>query len=170
MGLDMYVYAINKEVVEGQPEIGISVHELARKAVGFIHKSEAELKLLGEKDQKAYFEQHCAATDKAVKLGIFDKDFDYWRKFNALHGWMEKLYEAKGGTGSFNCEAVRLNPEDLDALELAVKKDQLVPTAGFFFGSQDPFDADDAEEVNSFIAKAREAISNGKAIWYDSWW
>ena len=31
-------------------------------------------------------------------------DIAYWRKFNHLHGWMEKLYREKGGKCEvFNC-------------------------------------------------------------------
>ena len=44
--------------------------------------------------------------------------FAYWRKFNHLHGWMEKLYRQKGGKADvFNCCTVRLELEDLERLE-----------------------------------------------------
>ena len=37
-----------------------------------------------------------------------------WRKHPNLHGWMERLYEAKGGTAdSFNCVPVRLDAADI---------------------------------------------------------
>lgn len=33
----------------------------------------------------------------------------YWRKFNALHGWMEDLYRSRDGEDTdFNCAKVRL--------------------------------------------------------------
>ena len=101
-----------------------------------------------------------------------DTDFAYWRKFNILHGWMERLYVEKGGSAeSFNCVPVRLMPEDLDRLERdCMRGDNLTPTAGFFFGGDAPFDVDDRFEIQEFIAKARAAIAEGCAVCYDSWW
>lgn len=94
----------------------------------------------------------------------------YWRKFNALHGWMEDLYRLKGGTrGDFNCTTVRLDLKDLDRLEMDTGSNKLVPRNGFFFGSQDIY-PEDLESVAEFVAKAREAITDGKAVFYDSWW
>jgi len=94
----------------------------------------------------------------------------YWRKFNALHGWMEDLYRSKGGTkDDFNCTTVRLDLKDLDRLEMDASNNKLVPRSGFFFGSQDIY-PEDMETVPEFVAKAREAITEGKAVFYDSWW
>ena len=100
-----------------------------------------------------------------------DTDFAYWRKFNHLHGWMEKLYRSKGGeSADFNCNTVRLMPADLDRLEAMASMKVLAPTAGFFFGGQEEFNDEDKQEVLDFIAKARQAIADGKAVVYDSWW
>jgi hypothetical protein len=33
-----------------------------------------------------------------VALGDNAMEICYWRKFNALHGWMEDLYRLKGGS------------------------------------------------------------------------
>lgn len=103
----------------------------------------------------------------------FQSDGDrlfYWRKFNALHGWMEDLYRSKGGTeDDFNCTTVRLDLKDLDRLEMDAGNNKLVPRSGFFFGSQDIY-PEDMETVPEFVAKAREAITEGKAVFYDSWW
>jgi hypothetical protein len=92
----------------------------------------------------------------------------YWRKFNALHGWMEQLYRAKGGTAeSFNCNTVRLTSEDLD--KLGRDANNLQPVDGFFFGSQTVY-PEDIESIAEFVAKARQAIADGNAVYYDSWW
>ena len=96
--------------------------------------------------------------------------FDYWRKFNHLHGWMRDLYYQKGGTGEFNCNTVRLDLEDLEKLEKASNARALVPTEGFFFGSYDDFNDEDAEVVWSFVQKAKELIREGYVVYYDSWW
>ena len=103
------------------------------------------------------------------------KELAYWRKFNHLHGWMERLYRHKGGKkGDFNCDSVRLNKEDLTALELVLEcpagsPGGLKATSGFFFGSENTNQVD-IEKAKQFIVDAREAIEDGKAVFYDSWW
>ena len=93
-----------------------------------------------------------------------------WRKHHDLHGWMEKLYNEKGGKAlSFNCVTVQLKEEDLNRLEEDVKSNQLPQTTGFFFGNNPPND-DTIEEDLEFVEKAREAIKEGKAVFYNSWW
>lgn len=94
----------------------------------------------------------------------------YWRKFNALHGWMEDLYRQKGGSKqSFNCTTVRLTADDLDRLEMDTGNNKLVPVNGFFFGAQE-IDSEDLESVATFVKVARQSIADGKAVFYDSWW
>lgn len=98
-----------------------------------------------------------------------DRDFAYWRKFNNLHQWMESLYYRKGGERtSFNCVTVRLMPDDLDRLEAEASK--LSPGSGFFWGDENEMTQGDIDEVNTFIKRSREAIAEGKAVLYDSWW
>ena len=95
----------------------------------------------------------------------------YWRKFNALHGWMEDLYRLKGGAkDSFNCTTVRLDLKDLDRLEMDVGANKLVPRNGFFFGQTDSIYPEDLESVATFVKLSRQAIADGKAVFYDSWW
>ncbi len=94
----------------------------------------------------------------------------YWRKFNALHGWMEDLYRSKyGAKASFNCTTVRLNSKDLDRLEMDTGNNKLIPINGFFFGDQVVY-PEDLESVAQFIHNARHALADGKAVFYDSWW
>jgi hypothetical protein len=92
----------------------------------------------------------------------------YWRKHPNLHGWMQNLYDMKGGTSdSFNGDCVVLDSEDLDNLEQDIKDGNLPDTQGFFFGiSSGDEDNDDLE----FVTKAREAINDGKTVYYTSWW
>lgn len=94
----------------------------------------------------------------------------YWRKHHDLHGWMEKLYRRKGGTEqSFNCCPVQLTIEDLDALQFDLLNDGLPETTGFFFGDNPP-DLESLKEDLKFIQAARDAIADGKVVYYDSWW
>jgi hypothetical protein len=94
----------------------------------------------------------------------------YWRKFNALHGWMEDLYRQKRGLRhDFNCTTVRLDANDLDRLEMDTGNNKLIPVNGFFFGIQEIY-PEDLESVATFIKVARQALADGKAVFYDSWW
>lgn len=105
-----------------------------------------------------------------VALGDDAMQISYWRKFNALHGWMEDLYRLKRGVRhDFNCTTVRLTLSDLDRLEMDVGANKLVPRNGFFFGSQEIY-PEDLESVGDFVKVARQAIADGKAVFYDSWW
>ena len=109
-----------------------------------------------------------AVTDYTPDADRKSEELYYWRKFNALHGWMEKLYRDKGGRRDvFNVTSVRLNAEDLDRLER--EADELKPVEGFFFGAQIIY-PEDRESIADFIAKARQALADGKAVFYDSWW
>lgn len=96
----------------------------------------------------------------------------YWRKFNALHGWMERLYRTKGGSSDcFNCDTVRLEQQDIEVLESMALSKALVPVGGFFFGdSTTPFSDEDREEVMDFVKQAKQALAAGDAVAYDSWW
>ncbi|NJO02792.1 MAG: phosphoglycerate kinase [Bacteroidia bacterium] len=101
-----------------------------------------------------------------------DKDITklcYWRKFNHLHGWMEQLYREKGGKREqFNCDSVRLDLSDLEKLKRNLNTG-LEYTPGFFFGDEEIY-PEDIEKTKQFIKDAEEAIKNGKAVFYDSWW
>ena len=94
----------------------------------------------------------------------------YWRKHPNLHGWMQNLYDMKGGTSSdFNGDCVVLDSEDLDNLEQDIKDGNLPDTSGFFFGESSNGDEENENDL-LFVTKAREAISEGKTIYYTSWW
>ena len=109
-------------------------------------------------------------TDYAPDADRKTTELFYWRKFNALHGWMQDLYRIKGGKSDvFNCNTVRLDAKDLDRLEMDTGNNKLVPINGFFFGVTEIY-PEDLESVADFIAKAREALADGQAVYYDSWW
>jgi len=97
------------------------------------------------------------------------EEIAYWRKFNHLHGWMEGLYRGKGGTDEFNCVYVRLEQADLDRLKTALDKRNLKHTPGFFFGNAE---WDDLHIIHTeeFIQNAKQALLDGDAVFYYSWW
>ena len=118
-------------------------------------------------------DMYAMVTSEAIKKVV---DFEaenairlhYWRKHPNLHGWMEALYWEKGGQGDcFNCVPVALTAADLDDLERDIRENRLPETAGFFFGASD---GSEAEEDLEFIAKARDALAEGKTVFYNSWW
>lgn len=121
-----------------------------------------------------------------------ETEIAYWRKHNRLQGWMEDLWEDKGrpnykevnngGMGDFNCVPLPLTEQDLDNLENAVCEKALPSCGGFFFGD-DSFSWED-EDGNKFggydyyykqddldfIEKARQALKDGKEVYYTCWW
>lgn len=95
-------------------------------------------------------------------------ELHYWRKHPDLHGWMERLYRAKGGSAqSFNCVTLLLTSDDLDQLEADIRGQALPATAGFFFGASDGSE-DDGDLA--FVKSARAALGAGLAVFYTSWW
>jgi hypothetical protein len=94
----------------------------------------------------------------------------YWRKHPNLHGWMQNLYDMKGGTSdSFNGDCVVLTLNDLEDLEHDIKQNDLPDTSGFFFGESANNDEENENDL-LFVTKAREAIAEGKTVYYTSWW
>ena len=123
-------------------------------------------------DMYAFIVDADKAGDKATDVALGDgaTEICYWRKFNALHGWMEDLYRQKGGSKeSFNCTTLRLDLKDLDRLEMDTGNNKLIPRNGFFFGVQE-IDSEDLESVATFVKVSRQCIAEGKAVFYDSWW
>jgi len=170
MGLDMYAYAIDSRIIEDDAETDCNFYKAARRAVGFLELTESEVDQLTDEDRKVYYDRLRKADADAVKQGWIKTDLYYWRKFNALHGWMHDLYIRKGGTDpDFNCNTVRLTLNDLEDLMLTAERGKLKPTEGFFFGSN-WIEPEEIESVFDFAYKAKEEIAAGRAVFYDSWW
>jgi hypothetical protein len=98
------------------------------------------------------------------------EEVHYWRKHANLHGWMQNLYDVKGGQErDFNGDCVVLDTLDLDILEVDIKDGNLPDTSGFFFGQSSNGDEEIKDDLD-FIQKARYQIANGKTVYYTSWW
>lgn len=110
--------------------------------------------------------------DESGEYTTFNEVFvlNYWRKFDALHNWMEQLYQSKGGTEPFNCLKIPLTLEDLQVLETTCKNQKLKPTTGFFFASREPVNVEEYADVLHFIKEARNYINNGYMVCCDSRW
>lgn len=121
-------------------------------------------------DMYAFSVPQGSGAEFSVPTEVDRTQIAYWRKFNALHGWMEDLYrERSGAQHDFNCIPLQLTPADLDTLEAAIKQNDLVPREGFFFGSQTIY-PEDIESTVKFIEDARDELANGRDVYYDSWW
>jgi len=105
----------------------------------------------------------------------------YWRKHNALHGWMENLWIAKGrpfvGTkqkgnekSNFNSIPIELTEDDLIQLGIDTKNYHLPKTKGFFFGTDSSEDPNRLKEVLDFVEAGLESIREGYEIAYYAWW
>ena len=119
-----------------------------------------------------------------------------WRKHNRLQGWMEQLWEDKGRPyegnlddldscemgSDFNCVELEITLSDLEQLEAHVSNKTMPETGGVFVGD-DSFDWENEDgkpyEGNNyfhketdleFIREAREAITDGQKVYYNSWW
>jgi len=103
-------------------------------------------------------------------------EFGYWRKHNALQGWMENLWRSKGcpnkeeDNEDFNCIPLELTHEDLDALEKDLLDSRLPETSGFFFGPSTAGDRYYLDKDLEFVREAREHLDSGLEIEYFSWW
>lgn len=126
-------------------------------------------------DMYAYSVSKRAAINDTTLLASDDRaaedvvEIQYWRKNNALHAWMERLYQLKGGTEEFNCEYVRLREEDLIRLQKDIKEKQLIPASGFFWGNLS-YDAEDQGYDLKFVEQALREIKADRAVYYSSWW
>lgn len=94
----------------------------------------------------------------------------YWRKHNALHGWMERLWRDQGGSGDFNCVPLELTKENLERLREIVEADALPATEGFFFGRDSRHDETCKRQTLTFIQDAIRYLDDGWQVAYDSWW
>jgi hypothetical protein len=105
-----------------------------------------------------------------IRNEYLPQQFAQWCKFNHLHGWMQRLYFAKGGVSpDFNCDTVRITATEINLLEAAWKNKALTATEGFFFGG-DEWEPEYDDELLTFIAKARACFARGEAVLYSSWW
>ena len=109
------------------------------------------------------------SIDFEIADTVAQTQFMYWRKHHDLHGFMEELYNQKGGEKEFNCVNLRLREADLDELEKALKEKALPSTAGFFFGNNPP-DEDSLKEDLKFVKNCRSAILEGNAVIYHAWY
>jgi len=109
--------------------------------------------------------------DYAFERNPNAEEIRYWRKNNALHGWMACLAEDRLGlsAGEFNCKHLKLDADDLLRLIADIEADKLKPTQGFFFGAQS-YSEEEKKEDAAWAKEALRLIEGGFDIYYYSWW
>jgi hypothetical protein len=151
MGLDQYAFQVVTELPEE------AVPHAKYEGCYFIGNDDPENMLFPEEvDEKP--------------TGRYLRSIQQWRKHPNLQGFMAHHWAKATGEkeGDFNCVKFPLTVELIDELEISIKNDLLPDTEGFFFGgrSDDLYEEQDLE----FCKKAREILTAGGEVLYDSWW
>lgn len=124
-----------------------------------------------------------------------NRDFFYWRKFYELDNWMKDLFREKGGTGEFNCAAIRLTRRDIDKLSYDsnigslsnlvedvsienIDKEKVVKSLQNEFWSSDikyshslNLPLSEIKDLLLFIRRSRNALKDEDVcLYYTNWW
>ena len=118
---------------------------------------------------------------KPHRIAYIDEQIGYWRKFNALHGW---IIDNCGG-GIDECQKIDISAHDLRVLLETLRevkraiedKDNKTisllfpPTGGFFFGSTE-VDEYYKEQIDQTIPIIEEAVNEGEGeeFYYQASW
>lgn len=115
-----------------------------------------------------------------------DNEIHYWRKFNALHGYIVRVF----GGGMDTCQTIEIKDENgsykagVKKLLSALKKTkkqlddgktenlEMMPTPGFFFGSTkvDDWFITDVKESLEFFQELYDDLSDDDVIFYEASW
>jgi hypothetical protein len=192
MGLDMYVYAVDKAAAVNDFSFDNSIDPKIVKQWrkhpnlhGWMEKLwRKKLEQTGAKptvfkEANIGFVVTCAKTNKSfqvtfedLKAGKLPKGLDMLPK-DALE-LVKRVEEATkvraaDSDSNFNCVPLRLTVEDLAKLALDIAADALPATTGFFFGESERSAAERADDL-SFVVSAVEHLKNGSELYYNSSW
>ena len=192
MGLDMYVYAVDKEAAVNDfsfdntidpkivkqwrkhPNLHGWMEKLWRKKL-----ERAGAKPTVFKEANIGFVVTCAKTHKSfqvtfedLKAGKLPEGLDMLPA-DALE-LVKRVEEATkaraaNSNSNFNCVPLRLTADDLAKLALDIASDALPTTAGFFFGESERSAAERADDL-AFVVSAIDHLKNGAELYYNSSW
>lgn len=111
-------------------------------------------------------DQYAYTKDKKGNV----EEIAYWRKHNALDGWMQNLWCEVGDGESLHGQEVPVDSDDIEMLEMVVERDMLPETHGFFFGNDSRYDEGKKKTTLEFIAEAKKALKEGKEVFYQNSW
>lgn len=100
------------------------------------------------------------------------EEIAYWRKHHDLHGLMCQIWLRSNPDMTeidFNGVKLPMTEEILDEVEAAIRTRSMPKTTGFFFGNFPPTNETDLYDLH-FVTEARQALSEGYEVYYDSWW
>jgi hypothetical protein len=153
MGLDMYMFRIDKET---------ALPEYPNVRQGMFEPTSDE--------DKEILNTYWEATEQINFI-----DVAYWRKFNALHAWF--VDECQDGIDE--CQYSEVTEEKLKELielvdkSIKKKKPLLEPRGGFFFGSTDTDEYywEDMKELQKELKRITEEVDfdDDKLIYSSSW-
>ena len=109
-------------------------------------------------------------NDATTRPYIVNDELTYWRKHYELHSWMFNLAKKKGfkgGKEDFNCVMVRLEEEDIESLREEIRNRRF--TEAVHDWDKDVFEMD-KDRDERFCDEAEQALEEGFAVFYDSWW
>jgi hypothetical protein len=199
MGLDMYLYKINRKAkndVELKEFLKLSRFEdeefNAYKVYLEDNNKPAYLRTIfrqefiekyndGDEEAIKYFDDHIATIEAAYKEKenndpIYTCEVGYWRKHSDLHGYFTKIYEERGGEESFNCEPLFLSKNEcLDVIEYSkqmiksIEDGDDVEHTSGFFFGESA--VSDWEDTIKIFEKVIEEVDfDDESVYYDSWW
>ena len=175
MGLDMYLYAVNKVAGDSVGKIEsdrlyLDDDEASKRAQEMQERGE-DLYSLEEYDKPHPKPGRWYHADGVMQVA-------YWRKANAVHDWF--VHEVQNGEDE--CEPHIVHPEKLadlyqrckTVIEDPSQADTLLPTrGGFFFGSTayDDWYVNDLKETVAMLDAMRDdPRCHGKTLVYVSSW
>lgn len=124
-------------------------------------------------------DMYCHWTDGSTEIDshtgkeeLVKNQFQYWRKHNHMHDWMQRLFAKKTGITDpheFNCVSVIITHEDAVQLLRDIIAGNMQCTQGFFFGSE--YDVSECKEEDmDFAMECQKHILLGRTVMYSSWW
>ena len=93
-----------------------------------------------------------------------------WRKFYPLQNFMENLFKEKGYDGTFNCQELELNLEDIKELKKKILNKKLLEEEGNWDCKEDKWVEIDLDNTLEFCEWALGEIENKRLVYYDCWW
>lgn len=95
-------------------------------------------------------------------------DLGYWRKHPDLHGFIVTEF----ADGIDDCRRIHLDPEQIKRIILALQRNELPHTEGFFFGASENDDEQIREGVEIFSKALVWLLSDewSRSIYYQASW
>lgn len=185
MGLDMYFYLRTKEPVIANPKKGEDNWKAFSKWEEEAGKTDPTSYPEDIKELADYIYQRNFKSEDTDKKGRYSYQVGYFRKFNALHGYIVSRF----ANGIDKCQPIKISEtrrkqllKDLNEVLEAKDKDhdltaeKLLPTrSGFFFGSTayDEYYYEDVKDAIELFEKINKAMKENKGkydlVYQASW-